>query len=89
MFRRLDNANVSANRPHAQRTANSTPKQKLAASELVNEEEKPDNRGHGFHNTEDTSHQVHGVRLDAQALQMIVSKVQSILFAGWGTNDIP
>lgn len=71
----LDNVDVGTDDPHADRTCDGTNEQKLAATELVDQEQQPDNSHNSLDDTEDTSHNVDSVGLDTQRLSGAISKL--------------
>lgn len=59
---------VGTNNPHADGTGNSTNEEQLTSSQLINQEEQPDEGHGGLDNSEDTSHNANGVAGNANAL---------------------
>lgn len=67
-----DHVDISTNDPHADGTGDTTNKQKVPATELIDKEQQPDERHNGLDHTEDTGHQVDSVRLDTNALHRLL-----------------
>jgi hypothetical protein len=60
----LDDTNVGTDDPHTDRAGDTTDKEKVSASELINKEQKPHERHDSLDNTEDTGHKVDSVGVD-------------------------
>lgn len=64
----LNNVDVGTDDPHANRTGDGTNEQKIAATELIDQEQQPDNSHNSLDDTENTGHNVDSVGLDTQRL---------------------
>lgn len=64
----IHDVDVGTNNPHADRTSDGTNEKKLASSQLINQEEQPDESHDSLDNSEDTSHDANGVIRNANAL---------------------
>lgn len=69
----LNNVDVGTDDPHTERTCDGTNEQKLAATELIDQEQQPNNSHNSLDDTEDTSHNVDSVCLNTQRLSGAVS----------------
>lgn len=62
----LNNVDVGSDDPHTNRTGDGTNEQKLAATELIDQEQQPDDSHNSLDDTENTGHNVDSVGLDTQ-----------------------
>jgi hypothetical protein len=65
---RLHDVDVGSNNPHTDRTGDGTDEKKLTSSQLINQEEQPDEGHDSLDNSKDTSHDANGVIRNANAL---------------------
>lgn len=69
VLRRLDDADIRADDPHADGAGDGTNQQKLASSKLIDQEQQPDEGHDSLDDTENAGHQVHGIRINANTLE--------------------
>jgi hypothetical protein len=60
----LDDTNVGTNNPHTDRSGDTTNKEKVPSSELIDQEQEPHKRHNSLNHTENTGHKVDSVGVD-------------------------
>lgn len=77
---RVDDVDVCANDPHADRPCDSSDEQQLPSSQLIDQKQEPDECHDGLDNAEQTCQQVHRVGLDTKTLHTLLASAGELMF---------